>query len=362
MVIHLLASMTFLPFWLSTTPIAMNKYLKFSTVTAMLNFESIRSVRIVTMILVLGSFLSEAQGQCANFYVTNPLHLSPDGVAGCSTPGWSEVMAATFTGMGCGSTPVGKTWHFKMTASGSSYCHVNANTSPAYQGTITIRAPYNNSMCGGSASCQEYATISYTNGWSDATGNIVVHQNNIGGDSGVFDGDDGAEVFEFKSIRTPHSSSGTMCLSYAVYNGKPVLEGDFGYWDWWNFVSRGKVIFFQKGCTDTNACNYESWAWEDDGSCNYTTCDCDDTNACNYANGGGHAGTCEYTSCDCNNSNACNYANGQGVAGTCEFTSCDCNNSNPAYTNGQGLSGATCEFTSCVTTIRMLATMRMAKE
>ena len=36
------------------------------------------------------------------------------------------------------------------------------------------------------------------------------------------------------------------------------------------------------GCTDESACNYDSEATQDDGSCEYSTCGCTDISANNY--------------------------------------------------------------------------------
>jgi choice-of-anchor B domain-containing protein len=61
------------------------------------------------------------------------------------------------------------------------------------------------------------------------------------------------------------------------------------------------------GCIDTNACNYDSTATFDDGSC--TAPGCNDSNACNFdSTAGCDDGSCEYLSCaGCMNTTACNY-------------------------------------------------------
>jgi hypothetical protein len=55
------------------------------------------------------------------------------------------------------------------------------------------------------------------------------------------------------------------------------------------------------GCTDSSACNYDSAANTNDGSCDFTSCaGCMDATACNYdATSTIDDGTCEFTSCDC---------------------------------------------------------------
>ena len=62
------------------------------------------------------------------------------------------------------------------------------------------------------------------------------------------------------------------------------------------------------GCTDSNACNYDSSAQCDDGSCEYTSCSgCTDSTACNYdSNASIDDGTCILPD-GCTDSNACNY-------------------------------------------------------
>lgn len=55
------------------------------------------------------------------------------------------------------------------------------------------------------------------------------------------------------------------------------------------------------GCTDSAACNYDSAANTNDGSCDFTSCaGCMDATACNYdATSTIDDGTCDFTSCDC---------------------------------------------------------------
>ena len=79
------------------------------------------------------------------------------------------------------------------------------------------------------------------------------------------------------------------------------------------------------GCTDTSACNYDSIATENDGSC--TSSGCTQVSACNYDSAAVcDDGNCEFTSCiqlGCMVEVACNYDPMATVEdGTCEYTSC----------------------------------------
>jgi len=82
------------------------------------------------------------------------------------------------------------------------------------------------------------------------------------------------------------------------------------------------------GCTDSAACNYDSSATIDDGSCESTSCaGCTDSAACNYDSSASiDNGSCESTSCaGCTDSDACNYESTASIDdGSCEFTSCVC--------------------------------------
>jgi hypothetical protein len=79
------------------------------------------------------------------------------------------------------------------------------------------------------------------------------------------------------------------------------------------------------GCTDATACNYDSAAINDDGSCNFDCAGCMDVTACNYDEiVTQDDGTCEYGICPgCTYINACNY---DPIAtfddGSCEYSSC----------------------------------------
>jgi hypothetical protein len=77
------------------------------------------------------------------------------------------------------------------------------------------------------------------------------------------------------------------------------------------------------GCTDSEACNYDSAATADDGSCQYTSCaGCMDAAACNYDSGA----TIDDDSCTypgCNSFGACNYSFAAGCDdGSCCFNTC----------------------------------------
>jgi hypothetical protein len=64
------------------------------------------------------------------------------------------------------------------------------------------------------------------------------------------------------------------------------------------------------GCTDTTACNYDSAATIDDGSCEFVSCaGCTDTTACNYDSTATiDDASCEFLSCaGCTDTTACNY-------------------------------------------------------
>ena len=80
-------------------------------------------------------------------------------------------------------------------------------------------------------------------------------------------------------------------------------------------------------CTDSNACNYNPNATDDDGSCDYVTCTgCTDPNACNYdSTATNDDGSCEVISCaGCTDSSACNYDPNASIDdGSCSgFTGC----------------------------------------
>jgi hypothetical protein len=77
------------------------------------------------------------------------------------------------------------------------------------------------------------------------------------------------------------------------------------------------------GCTNISACNYDSLAGCDDGSCEYLTCrGCVSISACNYDPSASiDDGSCEYASCTgCTNTDACNYDPSTTIDdGSCEL-------------------------------------------
>ena len=106
-----------------------------------------------------------------------------------------------------------------------------------------------------------------------------------------------------------------------------VTGGEFASTETTNFcVTAGGTD--TPGCTDSTACNYDSSATIDDGSCESTSCaGCTDSTACNYDSTATiNDGSCESTSCaGCTDSAACNYdATSTIDNGSCEYTSCTC--------------------------------------
>jgi hypothetical protein len=105
------------------------------------------------------------------------------------------------------------------------------------------------------------------------------------------------------------------------------------------------------GCMDSSACNYDSSATMDDGSCIMPD-GCNDDEACNYnAMALCDDGSCEYLTCSgCTGQMACNYDSSATIDDeSCDYTSCGgcmsavaCNY-NPSATIEDG----TCEYTSC---------------
>jgi len=142
--------------------------------------------------------------------------------------------------------------------------------------------------------------------------------------------------------------------NYAITSQGATLisGGDFGSTETVNFcVSGGEPDV--PGCTDSTACNFDSTATLDDGSCDYTSCSgCTSANACNYdATATLDDGSCEFTSCSgCISANACNYDSTATLDdGSCDYTSCygctdltACNFDSTATFND-----GSCEFESC---------------
>jgi hypothetical protein len=98
------------------------------------------------------------------------------------------------------------------------------------------------------------------------------------------------------------------------------------------------------GCMDTTACNYDSTATTDDGSCTYPGCT--DLVACNYSAAAGcNDGSCTYPGCQ--NSTACNYNSAAGCNdGSCVFPGCTdsaaCN-----YSAAAGCDDGSCTYPGC---------------
>ena len=104
-------------------------------------------------------------------------------------------------------------------------------------------------------------------------------------------------------------------------------DPDFGF----NSVNNFCVPLNVDGCTDTIACNYDSSATSDDGSCQYedacgvcggagTVAGCTDSSACNYDS----TADCDDGSCAVND--ACGVCGGNGtIAGCTDSTACNYN-------------------------------------
>ncbi|MCB0761761.1 MAG: S8 family serine peptidase [Flavobacteriales bacterium] len=99
------------------------------------------------------------------------------------------------------------------------------------------------------------------------------------------------------------------------------------------------------GCMDTSACNYDSAATTDDGSCTYPGCT--DLVACNYnATAGCDDGSCTYPGC--NNVAACNYDVNAGCNdGSCTFPGC-IDNTACNYNAAAGCDDGSCTYPGCI--------------
>ena len=84
------------------------------------------------------------------------------------------------------------------------------------------------------------------------------------------------------------------------------------------------------GCMNSSACNYNSNATSDDGSCESSSCaGCTNSDACNYDSTATiDDGSCEFISCvvfGCMDASACNFdSTADYDDGSCEYTSCAC--------------------------------------
>ncbi|HIG58248.1 MAG TPA: hypothetical protein EYQ21_02440 [Flavobacteriales bacterium] len=155
-----------------------------------------------------------------------------------------------------------------------------------------------------------------------------------------------------------------ICCGYGTGNyvitsqGETLVSGgEFASTETVNFCVSGDSA----GCTDSTACNYDSAANIDDGSCEYSSCaGCTDATACNYDStatlddgsclvggcmipyacnydvdaGCQLAGSCDYSSCaGCMDPSACNYDLAATIDDeSCEYESCAC----PNDLNGDG--------------------------
>ncbi|MCB0761076.1 MAG: agmatine deiminase family protein [Flavobacteriales bacterium] len=103
------------------------------------------------------------------------------------------------------------------------------------------------------------------------------------------------------------------------------------------------------GCTDSVACNYDSTATQDDGSCVYGS-GCTDSGACNFNSSANcDDGSCEYISCaGCTNASACNYDSTATLDdGSCVLPD-GCTNSGACnYNAAAQCDDGSCEFISC---------------
>ena len=117
--------------------------------------------------------------------------------------------------------------------------------------------------------------------------------------------------------------------------------------DCFDISDPAQVTWGYNGCTDSTACNYDSTATCDDGSCTVddacgvcggtgTVAGCTDSTACNYDS----LADCDDGSCvlpdGCTDSTACNYDSTAACDdGSCEFASCAC----PGDFNENGVIG-----------------------
>ena len=128
-------------------------------------------------------------------------------------------------------------------------------------------------------------------------------------------------------------------LQYLVQSGEMIQAME----QWVEFPN------LPSGCLDASACNYDSAAEVEDGSCEYTSClGCTDDVACNYdASASAEDGSCTYpeTGFDCAG-NCLDDADGDGVCDADEITGCaDSSASNyaPEATDDDG----SCAYPGC---------------
>lgn len=102
------------------------------------------------------------------------------------------------------------------------------------------------------------------------------------------------------------------CWVYGQYG----LNNDHGVW-------LAQITLHVEGCMDPQACNYNSLATDDDGTCEYDSCaGCTDPDACNYnSNADIDDDSCTYPGCT--DWFACNYQFGAGCSdGSCCYDTC----------------------------------------
>ncbi|MCB0761182.1 MAG: choice-of-anchor B family protein [Flavobacteriales bacterium] len=141
--------------------------------------------------------------------------------------------------------------------------------------------------------------------------------------------------------------------NYQVYDGSGNILAVMAVPNYGSSVTHNFCIpVGTPGCMDTSACNYDSAATVDDGSCDYSCYGCTDSGACNFDSAATNDdGSCEYLTCaGCTNSGACNYDSTATIDdGSCEFTSCaGCTDSGACnYDSTATIDDGSCEFTSC---------------
>ncbi|MCB0761128.1 MAG: hypothetical protein KDC12_06350, partial [Flavobacteriales bacterium] len=91
----------------------------------------------------------------------------------------------------------------------------------------------------------------------------------------------------------------------------------------------GSCDFSCYGCTDTAACNFDSNASVEDGSCDYSCLGCLDQTACNFdSTATQDDGSCDYSCYGCTDSTACNFDSGATIDdGSCNFNCIGCTDS-----------------------------------
>ncbi|MEO0404063.1 MAG: VCBS repeat-containing protein, partial [Bacteroidota bacterium] len=102
------------------------------------------------------------------------------------------------------------------------------------------------------------------------------------------------------------------------------------------------------GCTNIEACNYDSNATQDDGNCDFSCVGCTDPLACNFAPEATINDGCDYECYGCTLSIACNYDETATIDdNSCEFTSCSgCQDVNACDYDSNALYPSSCDY-SC---------------